>query len=192
MAHYVQFSRRLFLWVLTVASIVRWIQGFAFVTPTIGGPTNSSPSTVSQQWRKTTTRMRSSRDEEIAKLEAELRKLKAEQETQADEESTSRPVKSALAGIDEPEKLEIVSGKDMILTEGALIKEKILDDEPLSLGSVLPIVLGLVATGVFLFFFAQVPVGEEDLNKYSAGNSATVNRIDLGDLNPDRKKSSDL
>jgi hypothetical protein len=127
------------------------------------------------------------KDTEIAQLEAQLRRLK--EERMAEEASSSggkSPVPSSL-GLDSindgPSAEEIPIA--MFLSEGWKEKEAT-KGEPEGGGGVLTSVLGAVALAVFLAVFSQVPVGQEDLSKYSA-IKAPSQQIDLGDLNRVRK-----
>jgi hypothetical protein len=58
-------------------------------------------------------------------------------------------------------------------------------------GGVLTSVLGVVAVAVLLAVFSQVPIGQENLSKYSAIKAPTE-LIDLGDLNRARNSGGDL
>jgi hypothetical protein len=49
-------------------------------------------------------------------------------------------------------------------------------------------ILGVIGLAVVLAFFSQVPLGQEDLSKYSAIKAPTTS-IDLGDLNRARNDS---
>lgn len=126
----------------------------------------------------------SSREEEIARLEQQLRKLREELK----EDDTDDP----LLNEDEIEKtrvaLEKVKGKDFILSERDLIEQQLMDQKETSGVALLP-VLATVAVAVFLFFFAQIPVGQDEYTKYGATGSSVIKNIDLGDLNPDSSRN---
>lgn len=139
----------------------------------------------------------SSREEEIAKLEEQLRQLKQEQ--QNDDAATEGgggdgTAFSTTAEINQVEQriLEKVQGKDMILSEQDLYDGNIVQDQSSSSsteeggGSVVQNVLVAVLAVVFLVVFSQIPIGQEDLSKYSVSPTTSSSRtIDLGDLNTD-------
>jgi hypothetical protein len=110
------------------------------------------------------------KDDEIAKLEEQLKKLKEEKS----------PVKK-----EEEEDLEDIS-IDMFLSEGWKDGDKV---EEGSNGGIIGNVLKAVGIVVALIAFSQIPVGQEDLSKYSVPiksaieNPATITSIDLGDAN---------
>ena len=148
----------------------------------------------------------------IAKLEAELAKLKEEKadaqtkdaELSATVADTSPPPKKPLVVVEEkpPTKLvqeddeEMISledaSMDMFLSEGwkearsgydpkktATMTRKT-EEQNSAFGLIAKVVAGLVAGVVF----SQIPVGQEDLSKYSAiKSSAPKVSIDLGDIN---------
>lgn len=133
------------------------------------------------------------REDEIAKLEEQIRQLRAEQEKSAvtaqEQENADVQVQKLVA---EKRVLERVSGKDMLITEGTLISENLMETESAGGGNIIVTALAVVAAAVFLFFFSQVPIGQEDFSKYSAtGSASTVTKtIDLGDLNPDKSPAT--
>lgn len=128
------------------------------------------------------------RDDEIAKLEAQLRQLR-ESEKDTTNASTGEGYDDTLT-VEEFEvakrRLEKMKGKDMLLTEQYLISGGLIDKE--SQGSNVLGIVGVVVVIVFILVFSQVPVGQEDLARYSATGSSTLKSIDLGDLNPDAKR----
>lgn len=129
----------------------------------------------------------SSRDEEIAKLEEQLRKLKEEESSKPDEsEALTQEEKKYVAN---ERVLEGVKGKDMLLSERELVDAGLLEEENTG-GVGFGNIVAVVAAVVLLLVFAQIPVGQEDLSRYSATGSAGTTSIDLGDLNPDRKAIS--
>jgi hypothetical protein len=123
----------------------------------------------------------SSRDEEIAKLEEQLARLKEEQLT---EQSTDISTKELNGEINAVEKrlLENVQGKDMILSEKELFDGNIVEDQSTE-GNVLSNLLIAVGALVFLTLFSQIPIGQEDFSKYSVAPTSASRTIDLGDLN---------
>ena len=133
------------------------------------------------------------REDEIAKLEEQIRQLRAEQEmssvTAKEQESADAQVQKLVA---EKRVLERVSGKDLLITEGTLISENLMETESAGGGNIIVTALAVVAAAVFLFFFSQVPIGQDDFSKYSAtGSAGTVTKtIDLGDLNPDKSSAT--
>lgn len=129
-------------------------------------------------------RLSSGRDEEVSRLEEQIRRLREEEEQIDDEiEEMEQEEAAATRSIN----LQKVSGKDMLLTEGALIDQKIIENEPVSSASVLSTAVGLVLGIAFLIVFSQFPLGQDELSRYSATGSSIIKTIDLGDLNPDRK-----
>jgi hypothetical protein len=133
----------------------------------------------------------SAKKDEIARLEEEIRKLREEASTESldVEESAESAFAAARALSDKKRLLAQVKGKDMLLTEGALIKENILEDESsTSTVGLLPAILGaFLAVGVIAF--SQLPVGQEELSRYSVQSGPTVStKIDLGDINPDQPR----
>jgi len=115
----------------------------------------------------------SDKQQEIAKLEEQLEALKNEQEAEA------------IAGDDSVPTEEEVD-MDMFLTEQwkeakANVDKKKAEDQSSAIGGVAKVVAALLA----LVLFSQVPIGGEDLTKYSVGTQ--VDTIDLGDLNRARQ-----
>jgi hypothetical protein len=145
--------------------------------------------TASTSSRLATTRLLDkARDDEIAKLEAKIRKMQEEdtgneegEEMQGQVESREKLVSMRL--LENSSRAQ----KDMMLSEGDLVKAGLMEQGSGG-GNIIPAALAAVGVGVLLLLFSQVPVGQEDLSRYSA--SASVTTIDLGDINPDRKSSS--
>ena len=108
-------------------------------------------------------------------MEEQLRKLKEGEEDASRVDTESK----------EEEKLEDVP-LEMFLTEQW--KEQEADGS--SSGGGISVVLYAIAAVLGLVLFSQVPIGQEDLSKYSVGNSPSE-QIDLGDLNRARR-SGDL
>lgn len=143
-------------------------------------------STSGKQRPTTATQLRSIHDNqsEIAALEERLRQLKEQQEV-------SSPMiggrASSPAILEEPDEQDLPEGEseDSVMfserwkeaKDGYLAKQQESSKEGIG---ILGLVLGFV---VLLGVFSQVPIGEEDLQKYQAvkGDSS---RIYLGDLNP--------
>jgi hypothetical protein len=135
----------------------------------------------------------SSREEEIAKLEQQLRELKQQQQGQDDPTVSTLNSDATPSQADKRKNVvndrgvrEILPGKGMILSEQTLVESQLLDNssDGMGLGVIPAIAIGLVAV-VGLFFFAQVPVGQEDYMRYSAASTTSSKTIDLGDLNMD-------
>lgn len=129
-----------------------------------------------------------SREEEIAKLEDQLRLLR-EGDSIVEEERTAKndmEDQMALKEFDAARRrLETMKGKDMLLSEQELISGGIVDGSTNKNSHGILGIVGAVAALVGLLLFAQVPVGQDQLARYSATGSATIKSIDLGDLNPD-------
>ena len=113
------------------------------------------------------------KDDEIAKLEEQLKKLKEEKSPVRKEEAEAE---------EELEDIKI----GMFLSEGWKEGDKVEED---SSGGIIGNVLKAVGVVVALIVFSQIPVGTEDLSKYSVPiksaleNSAKVTSVDLGDVN---------
>jgi hypothetical protein len=120
--------------------------------------------------------LRDSKEEEIAKLEEQLRRLKEENKAE----------QPAYGVAEDEEKFDDVP-LDMFMTE----RWKIQEAESAGSSGGFSGVLYAVAAVLALALFSQVPVGQEDLSKYSVGNSPAAEQIDLGDLNRARR-SGDL
>jgi hypothetical protein len=76
----------------------------------------------------------------------------------------------------------------MFLSEGWKEKEAA-SVEGSSGGGALTGIIGVVALMIGIAVFSQVPIGQEDLSKYSAIKAPTQ-QIDLGDLNKDARTRS--
>jgi len=148
-------------------------------------------STQQRRWRRANTRAPSqislygSREEEIARLEETLRKLR-------EEEGLSSEKEDDVTMTEEEQKisrrLEMVKGKDMLLSESELIGDGIVENAGGESSNGLLNVVAAVVGLVLLVAFSQVPVGQESLSQYSATGSSTLKTIDLGDLNADAPK----
>jgi hypothetical protein len=125
---------------------------------------------------RASSRLSESKEDEIAKLEEQLKRLKEEKETEKVAVSTS------------PEELEDTPVQ-MFLTEQWKEQEASADGD--SSGGGLMNALFAVGAALVIVFFSQIPIGREDLSKYSVGSSPATELIDLGDLNRARR-SSDL
>ena len=125
-----------------------------------------------------------SKEEEIARLEDQLLRLKEEEDgaektfLEANNERTTARAR----------KLEKMQGKEMILSEQELYDGGFVEEENSGGGNIAGLV-GAVLAVVGIIAFAQIPIGQENLSRYSATGSAIIKTIDLGDLNPDRKAS---
>ncbi|KAL3918813.1 MAG: hypothetical protein SGARI_007359, partial [Bacillariaceae sp.] len=131
--------------------------------PTVSRPSNKRK--VVRPWT-----LHSSKDDEIAKLEEQLQKLKEAKEAEASTVEATSPSDQAT---EDEEEVDI----GMFLSEGW--KEK---ETAESGGGGLTGIIGAVALVLGLLAFSQVPIGQEDLSKYSAIKAPTE-QIDLGDLN---------
>jgi hypothetical protein len=119
------------------------------------------------------------KEEAIEKLEEQLRKLR--------EEGPGDEVDSDAMNVAEPNE-EIVD-EAMFLSE--YWKEGDATESEASSGfSPILGAVGLAGLAILLAFFAQVPIGQEDLSKYSVIKAPTE-QLDLGDLNRARQ-SGDL
>jgi hypothetical protein len=132
-----------------------------------------------------------SREEEIAKLEDQLRQLREGAAIVEEEGSAKSDMEDqmTLKEFDAARrKLEKMKGKDMLLSEEELISGGIVDGSTNDNSSGLLGVVGVVAALAGLLLFAQIPVGQDELARYSATGSSTIKSIDLGDLNPDTNR----
>lgn len=120
------------------------------------------------------------KQEQIAKLEAELRQLKEGQSAETEETA------------EEDEEMLEEASMDMFLSEGWKEAREGYDPKNTATatrqaeeqGSLVGTVAKVVGAIVALVFFSQIPVGQEDLSKYSAIKSGpTKATIDLGDTN---------
>ena len=126
-----------------------------------------------------------SKQDEIARLQEQIRRLQEEGEAATAVESSTATSKTTTGLVDpRAAELERVPGKDIMFSEGDLLDANIISSDNSGLG-VLPTIL--LAVGALLFFvaFSQIPVGQEDFARYSVAPATQT--IDLGDLNPDRK-----
>jgi hypothetical protein len=139
------------------------------------------------------------RDDEIAKLEDQLRQLR---EDGTDVGASAMSSRSEVFTKDDSEdafslkefdmarrRLEKTKGKDMLLSEQQLISGGLMEDTSNGRSSGILGIVGAVVALVGLLLFAQVPVGQDELARYSATGSSTIKSIDLGDLNPDTNRS---
>lgn len=126
-------------------------------------------------------------EEEIAKLEEQLRKLR---EDDNDSTTTTKTVKESLTTEEKRiyDTLEKMQGKEMLLSERELLRDGLVTTDGDGGGISIPAILAGVALLVGVGLFSQIPVGQDGLAQYSASGSSGVNRIDLGDINPDRTK----
>jgi hypothetical protein len=128
----------------------------------------------------------SNKDEEIAKLEEQLKRLKKEKASEAQLDVSPQNGEIAPPRLEEEEEVSI----DMFLSEGWKEKEAA-ESSGTGGGGTLTTIAGVLALVVGLAVFSQVPIGQEDLSKYSAIKAPTE-QIDLGDLNKARNSMSDL
>lgn len=121
----------------------------------------------------------SDKQAEIAALEEKLRQLKEETQNQPTDSVQSLGTQS-MEEEDEMEwALKSQSSDSVMLSE----RWKESKSSSSSDGGLRNIAIGL-GVAIFLAIFSQVPVGNEDLQKYQ-GKMGSASRIDLGDLNPD-------
>jgi hypothetical protein len=123
-------------------------------------------------------------EEEIAKLEEQLKNLRNEKVVVED-----KPAEASAAASPEDEE---EGGMEMFLTEQwKEEKGKRAAKKEESNRSGLIAILGVVGVVVAVAIFSQIPIGQEDLSKYSVGSNPSSKMIDLGDLNRARN-SGDL
>jgi hypothetical protein len=133
--------------------------------------------------QRTTCLYSSSKEEQIAELEAQLRKLK-EEESSATELESKDDDDTAIR-TEAPAALEVPDEPfEEMLSEAWKDKELTADDND---GGVMGLVkngAAVIVTLAVLAAFSQIPVGDENYNKYSTAKPSTS--IDLGDLNPSK------
>lgn len=132
-----------------------------------------------------------SKEEEIAKLEDQLRQLRDGAAIVEEEGTAKNDIENqmTLKEFDAARrKLEKMKGKDMLLSEQELISGGIVDGSTNDNSRGILGIVGVVAALLGLLLFAQVPVGQDELARYSATGSSTIKSIDLGDLNPDTNR----
>ena len=141
-------------------------------------------------------------DDEIAKLEEQLRKLKEEKSPTVALEATEMASTSVTAVADQ--KIEEEIPISMFLSEGwkegdnnngnnGTIQNKQNNAEA-DKGGIIGNLLKALGVVVVLIALSQIPVGQENLSKYSgsikSGENPASTSIDLGDVN--RVKNADL
>mmetsp|Transcript_44362 Transcript_44362/g.53607 ORF Transcript_44362/g.53607 Transcript_44362/m.53607 type:complete len:199 (+) Transcript_44362:134-730(+) len=184
----------LFLLFITINSFVTNATAFAVVgTTSLTATTKSqlkssivvvTPHHINNDrvYRRFTTIVRSSKDDEIAALEEKIRQLKRDAAQETSNEDDDDDGKSASTAVTlTPEEMEPF---EEMLTEKW--KEVPSNDENGGGGNVLVTVAGVLAAVVALALFSQVPVGQENYDKYSSATPSTS--IDLGDLNRSKKQ----
>lgn len=120
---------------------------------------------------------------EIEALEAKLRELKGEESAPIESSAINGDVQSAIEEEDDEPEWEILKRQS---NDSVMLSERWKEADPSSnseggLLKSVGIALGLV---VFLGVFSQIPIGNEDLQRYQ-DYKGSASRIDLGDLNPD-------
>lgn len=151
----------------------------AFQT-TISSRSSQAIRLTQRQQQQQLVRLQNSKEDEIAKLEEQLQKLKddaatyIDQPSEEEQQAPSEPVEEV--------PIELFLSEQWKEQEAAAASEE-------GGGSLTTIIAG-VGLALFLALFSQVPVGQEDLSKYSAIKAPTE-QIDLGDLNRARS-SGDL
>jgi hypothetical protein len=143
---------------------------------------------IGQQESSSHLLLKSSKNDEILKLEEQLQKLKKEQS--AEEVSAEKTTENG-ASVPEDEVLEEEVSFDSMLSERwKERRNKNVETKEAGVNNGLKAIFGAVGLVIVLALFSQVPIGQEDLSKYSA-IKAPSEQIDLGDLNR-VQKSNDL
>mmetsp|Transcript_26444 Transcript_26444/g.39110 ORF Transcript_26444/g.39110 Transcript_26444/m.39110 type:complete len:181 (+) Transcript_26444:127-669(+) len=130
-------------------------------------------------------------DDEIADLEKKLQELKEKKKQETAQVATmgaSEDVKT-FDGSDPLKKPKVTNTKEPVLE---MLSESWKEgDEASSEGSSVIVNIGLAVVAIAGFaIFSQVPVGQDDYSKYSSAKSGSQ-RIDLGDLNSEARKSTE-
>ena len=178
---------RLLLPVLLCAALLAELStGYHLPPPTRSFASRALLLSAGRGRRAKTTPLFGSREEEISRLEEQLRKLRKEEEEKTPEKGADETLTAGKEEKISSQRLEATSrSKDMMLSEGDLIGAGIVEDAGGGgvggLGGVVAAVVGLV----LLIAFSQVPIGQESVSQYSATGSSADRTIDLGDLNPD-------
>ena len=116
----------------------------------------------------------SSKEDEIAYLEEKIKRLKEEQLEEVEEESTEKKYEIPSSQRNTPVANNLDEPFAEMLSEQWKEKNSQGDDD----SGVVVKAVGAIALLVGLAFFSQVPVGQEDLDKYSTAKPNTS--IDLG------------
>lgn len=130
---------------------------------------------VSTYLRRQSNLFGSKKEEEISKLEEQLKNLK-------DDPEYSEASSQVATAVEATEAVSI----DLFLSEQW--KEKEAAEEGSSSG--LTGILGAVGLGFILLLFSQIPVGNEGLSHYSANLQNPDTKVNLGDIN--RARGGDL
>jgi len=146
------------------------------------------------QQRQYRTCLHSSNDEEIAALEEKLRKLKeggsTEQDTTEAEVSPSEKIPGIATELFEEKRFKISKDSTNVMVTGEpaepfeeLLSEqwKTREGDGIDLKDILVKGASAVAILAGIVAFSQIPIGQEDLDRYSTAKPSTA--IDLGDLN---------
>lgn len=130
-----------------------------------------APPSQRQRCSPSAWRLASSKEDEIRELEEKLQRLKEESVREEEE----------VAAVEEE---NVALNEQAVYTE--LLTEQWKEDEAAEEASFVKtagVALASVGLLVVLALFAQVPVGQEDLSRYSTPSQASSTQIDLGDLN---------
>jgi len=138
---------------------------------------HGSSLTTQQRSRQTDSQwqLSSSKEDEIRELEERLQRLKEE----ATKEET-------VAVEEEEEEAGVNLNEQAVYTELLTEQWKEEEADQAAEGGIMKsagVALATVGLLVGLALFSQVPVGQEDLSRYSTPSTASSTQIDLGDLN---------
>ena len=129
-----------------------------------------------------------SKDDEIAQLEAKLAQLKQEKELETiptpPETEEPIPTPTNLENIDD-EQRSIASNLKNQVPLDEMLSESWKEDEVDESNGIIGSLVSLLALVVGFVVLAQIPIGQEGLDKYSTAKPSTS--IDLGDKNPINK-----
>lgn len=122
-----------------------------------------------------------SKEEEIANLEEQLKKLKGD----TDASEASSQVATAVEPV-EPISIDLFLSEQW--KEKDAVEEGSVSEEGSSSG--LTGILGAVGLGITLLFLSQISIGSEGLTQYSVNQSNPDRQVNLGDIN--RSRDGDL
>lgn len=198
---------RSFLFIFSTVLLPLWVHCFVIISQHTPLCSQSSVSTneatapfaavkALDQQRQYRTCLHSSNDEEIAALEEKLRKLKdvgsTEQDTTEAEVSPLQKIPGIATELFEEKRFKISEDSTNVMVTGEPSEpfEELLSEQwktraskgdGIDLKDILVKGASAVAILAGIVAFSQIPIGQEDLDRYSTAKPSTA--IDLGDLN---------
>mmetsp|Transcript_18484 Transcript_18484/g.27922 ORF Transcript_18484/g.27922 Transcript_18484/m.27922 type:complete len:184 (-) Transcript_18484:203-754(-) len=133
----------------------------------------------------------SDNDDEIADLEEKLRQLKIQKKREAEEASIATTTTTTISAVDASTSLKTPKVTNTPEPMLEMLSESWKEGEASDKSSSPILTIALTVVGIVaLVAFSQVPVGQEDLSKYSSAKSGSQ-KIDLGDLNREVRKATE-